>query len=387
MKRSHKSLVVIAVLITALAGLGALGGSAFAGVKFDAGRSSYIKQSDKVDGGLFSAAEAVRIEGEVDGDVYCAGQTVVITGKINGDINCAGDSLSFSGEATGDVRLFGATISVMGKAEGDVALLGQTINIESTATIGRDLTVGGERIVFNGKTGRDFVGAAKEATVNGTIGRNLQGEYEILRVASGSTVGGYVHYGSVNEAVIDGNVTGEVKRFEPAMYDGQKANMTTSFFWIVASMLVWTLLTALALSVILPKKLEQVTGIDTRQAIFATAIGFMAMFLAPILGITLMITIVGLPLGLALLFGWIVLIIISSGVTSRYIARVAFAKQSMSPLLATLASAAILGLIFVIPIINIIAIILSTAFGIGALIYSLRGQYDKKAIKKTSTKS
>ncbi|MGB2786999.1 MAG: polymer-forming cytoskeletal protein [Candidatus Saccharimonadaceae bacterium] len=387
MKRSHKILVVVAVLVVSFVGIGVLNGRAFAGVKFDAGQSSYIKKGDKVDGGLYSAAEAVRIEGEVDGDVYCAGQTVVITGKVNGDINCAGDSVTFSGEATGDVRLFGATISVMGKIDGDAVLLGQSINIESTAVIARDLTAGSEKMVFNGKAGRDFIGAAKDATINGAIGRNLEGEYEVLRIASGSTVGGFVHYGSLNDAVIDGKVSGEVKRSEPTMYDGQKASMATSFFWIVASMLVWTLLTALALFVIIPKKLDQITGIDTRQAIFAAAIGFMAMIIAPIFAVTLMITIVGLPLGLALLLGWIVLIIISSGVTSRYIARVAFAKQPMSPLLATLASAAILGLIFVIPIINIIAIILSTAFGIGALIYSLRGQYDKKSRKKLSAKS
>lgn len=387
MKRSHKILAVVAVLVTSLVGIGALNGQAFAGVRFEAGQSSYIKQGDKVDGGLYSAAEAVRIEGEVDGDVYCAGQTVVITGKVNGDINCAGDSLTFSGQATGDVRLFGATISIMGKIDGDAILLGQSINIESSAVIARDLTAASERLVFNGKAGRDFVGGAKDATINGSIGRNLQGEYEVLRIASGSSVGGFVHYGSLNDAKIDGKVTGEVKRFEPAFYEGQRASMATNFFWVVASMLAWTLLTALALSVILPKKLEQVTGIDTKQAVFAGAIGFMALFIAPILAVTLMITIVGLPLGLALLLSWIVLIIISSGVTSRYIARVAFANQPMSPILATLASAAILGIIFVIPIINIIAMLLSTAFGIGALIYSLRGQYDKKVGKKLSAKS
>lgn len=387
MKRSYKKLVVIAVLVATLVGLGMLGGRAFAGVRFDTGQSSYVKQGDKVDGGLYSAAEAVRIEGEVDGDVYCAGRTVVITGKVNGDINCAGDSLTFSGQATGDVRLFGATINMMGKIDGDAVLLGQTINIESTTVVARDLTAASERLVFNGKTGRDFIGGAKDATINGMIGRNLQGEYEVLRIASGSSVGGFVHYGSVNDAVVDGKVSGEVKRFEPAFYEGQRASAVTNFFWIVASVLVWTLLMALMLSVVLPKKLEQITGIDTKQAIFAGAIGFMAMIIAPILGVTLMITVVGLPLGVVLLLSWIVLIIISSGITSRYIARIIFVNQSMSSLVATLASAAILGAVFLVPVINIIAMIMSTAFGVGAFLYSLRGQYDNKTAKKLSIKA
>ena len=81
------------------------------------------------------------------------------------------------------------------------------------------------------------------------------------------------------------------------------------------------------------------------------------------------------PLPFAIVWG--LLILVSGGVTSYYLGRLLL--KNLPPVAASCLVAAILALTFVIPLINVITIIGSLAFGMGAVLYAVRGEYQKPA--------
>lgn len=375
---SVKKLLLGAGMLVGLVTLVVVGQAptARAEARFGSGDANYIAKDETVDGNAYLAGNSIRVEGTVNGDLYCAGSTIVISGTINGDVHCAGQTLTMGGKVSGSVQLAGQSVTINGQIGGSVAAYGQTVTSETASTIGRDLTVGGQDVVLNGVVGRDIIGGGAQMTINSMVGRDVQGEYQTLVIASNGKIAGILSYASPQDATINGSVAGRVQRYESSNYSGQRVvSPIADFVTGAIVMILWVVIIALALALVAPKKMRTITTLSGRDLIIVFAIGFLALFVAPIIGIVLMITIIGLPLALIGLLVGAVLALISGGVTSYYIGRLLM--KNLHPVAATSLAAVILALSFAVPLLNIITILGSLAFGVGATLYALRGEYQK----------
>lgn len=360
--------------------------SANAAGRFELGDAGYVKADETVDSSVYMAGNTERVEGTVNGDVYCAGQDLVVNGTVNGDVICAGMNISINGKVTGDIRVAGNTVTIGAEVGGNVTAFGATVTMETSTKIAKDAVVAAETVLVNGSIGRDFVGGGSNVTVNGPVGRDVEGEYESLTIGRDGTVGGTLNYASKTDAVIDGKVAGEVKRTESQMYEGRRANVGAGLFMSALMTLGWVLVTALALWLLLPKKMRTVTNLTSTQAMIATAIGLMAIIGLPFLAIFLMVSVLALPLGIALLLVWITLMILSVGVTAIYLGRALFAKRNLHPVAATMLGGLVVVALLVIPFVNVIALLLAVSFGMGAMLYAIRGEHENDSLKKPKIK-
>lgn len=385
MKRIKKIASIIAVV--GVVSIGWLGASqAGAGSLFGSEDANYIRQDQTVDGSAYLAGSTVQVDGTVNGDLYCAAQTVIITGIVEGDVLCAGQTITVSGAIKGDARLAGQTVSVQNKSTiaGGASIFGQSATVESGATIQRDTTLGVGSVLLNGSFGRDIIGGAQTLTLTGTVNRDVKGDFEDLKVTREANIGGLLHYTSNQAAVIDGTVKGETKHFErnAEMQNGREVG-GDSIVALGFGVILWTMVIALALALLLPKKMETITHLSPAQALLSVVFGFSVLFGLPMMSVILIMSIVGAPLGIIGLVAWLLLMLISSGVTSYYIGRVLIGpKIGGNRIVAASAGAALLGLSFIIPVFNILTILASLLFGMGALVYGWRYEYDKKVPTK-----
>lgn len=374
---TKKVVAALSVSFALACGVSFVAPTAHAAARFDAGDAGYVKASETVDGNAYMAGNSERIEGTVNGDVFCAGKDLIVNGTVNGDVICAGMAISINGKVTGDVRVAGSSVTIGAEISGSLTAFGGTVTIENGATIGRDAVIAGNDVLVNGSVGRDIVAGGSSVTLNGKVGRNVEGQYETLTVGKDAIVGGFVHYASANQAVIDGRVSGEVKRSEPSAYSGQTAGMRP--LGLLAGALigvVWVVVTALGLALIFPKKMATATKLSTKGALLALLIGFCALFGIPLIAVFAMVTFVAAPLGIALLFVWLALLFVSMGVTAIYLGRLITRKQKLNPFVSTLLGGVALGILLLIPVVDILVIILSLAFGMGAMLYAIRGEYE-----------
>ena len=351
---------------------------------FSSNGAGYIKLGDTVDSSVYMAGNTQRIEGTVNGDVYCAGQDVVISGTVNGDVICAGMNIVVNGKVTSNIRAAGSAVTIGAEVGGSITIFGSTVTVESAAVVGRDAVISAETVLMNGGIGRDFVGNGTDVTLNGPIGRDVDGTYSMLTIGKDAVINGTVRYTSYNDAVINGKVAGEVKRFDSGKHQGSQAG--TSMFMGALIIPGWVIVTALALLLVLPKKMRTATNITWLQALIATVIGLFAIIGLPFVAALLLMSVIAIPLGIALLLAWAALGIVSVGVTAIYLGRMLFARRNLHPAAATMLGGLVVVALLVIPYINIAVFILSIAFGVGAMVYAARGEYEGRAPKKPKIK-
>ena len=372
-----KRLSVGAGLLLALV----FGAMAFAPDTFAAGMyrdtgASYVGAGETVEGAAYLVGESVHVEGTVNGDVNCAANTIVITGSVNGDVNCAGTNVTVRGKVTGGVRVAGQNVTLGGEVAGSATAFGTSVTVESAARIGRDAVLGGNDVLMNGAIGRDLVATAQTGTINGPVGRDVEGAYQNLVIGKDAVVGGVLHYTSDKDAVVNGKVNGDVKRDANTQYTGRRADVMQAVFTMAFMALAWMVLIAVALRLVLPKKMHTATNLTPRGALMATGIGLASLLLVPFVAIMLLASVIALPLGLVLILAWVALCLVSGGVTAIYLGRVIFGKQKIHPIAATTLAALGLGVLFMIPGINVLAFVGSLAFGTGAVMYAFRGEHE-----------
>jgi len=373
--------VIVAALGVAFAfAVGSLycrGQVASATARFEANDAGYIKADDLTRVDLGGGRIIKKEKGVVNGDVFCAGKDLIVNGTVNGDVICAGMTITINGKVTGDIGVAGSSVTIGAEVGGNLTAFGGTVTLESAARVARDAVIAGNDVLVNGTVGRDIVARGTNVTLNGPVGRNVEGQYESLTIGKDATIAGFLHYTSVNDAVVSGKVSGDVKRFESQAYSGQYAGMRP--MGMVAGAVIgvlWVVVMAFMLVLILPKKMKTITSLSVQKALFATLLGFFALFTLPIVAGLAMLTIVGVPLGIVLLLAWIALIITSAGVTAVYVGRLITRKRALHPLISALLGGLLVGVLVLIPIVDIIVIIVAVSFGLGAVLYSVRGEYE-----------
>lgn len=317
--------------------LPAVAGRSF-GMVVESGHTIIIDRPVSQD--LYLAGGTIVINAPVHGDLVVAGGKVYINDSVTRDVLIAGGTVVIKGYVGGKVRCLAGKISLDHFLQGDLLVGGGDISVEKGCVVGGSVLAGGGRLTIYGEVWEDVRVYATKFLLYGPVGRDLE--------CRGGTIGIHGRVGGESKlsasdkleigysAVFIGSVrywSPDTVNFEASLHAGQAvrdeslAIRTRHWYFLGGSgalVFLWYLGMALALIILLQylfRPLFQRAGesvYDHGLRSFGTGLLF---FLGtPLLIAMAIASLVIMPVGFFLLFGYVFILITSGSISSLVIA-------------------------------------------------------------------
>jgi hypothetical protein len=232
-------------------------------------------------------------------------------------------------------------------------------------TVG-DVVVGHGSVRIDGRVTGDIVAFDAPVRINGPVEGDVVTFAERAFIGPGGRVDGDVSYGDKDPVItVPGAVGGKTEKLD---FDEFISPLGMFAAWIALwlAMSISTLLLGLALLWLAPRSLEAAREVARTSTGPAIGIGLAVFFGLPAVALLLMITLLGLPLGIALLLALLPIYAVAYA-TSAFMLGRAIVKPPTSRFLAFLAGWGILRVIALVPGLGLLAWLAATVFGLGAL--------------------
>jgi len=292
MKRAVFRLLIISVLCLAVPSLASA-------ATYSAGERYTLDAPEAIDGNLYVGGSNVTVAGTVNGDTIVGGANVVLSGTFEDDVFVAGGTVTVSGTINDDLRVGSGTVIISGTVNGDVNAGSGTITIEKGALITGDCIVGTGSLTLAGTVRQNLAVAAGEATISGTVGGDVEARLKTLTITKDAAVSGNVTYYSDTQGSIapEAKITGNVS-WNQTTAGWQKLDL----YGIGAMGFIINLIGSLIatfLCIFVFKKFSEAVAIKTKND-FGTSLvyGLIMTIVFPIASILLLLTVIGIPLGI-----------------------------------------------------------------------------------------
>jgi cytoskeletal protein CcmA (bactofilin family) len=233
-------------------------------------------------------------------DVVVAGRRIEMAETISGDILAAGWRVSLTGLAEDDVRIAGSEVEVNAPVRGDLTAAGGEVIIgPKTRVSGRSWLTGG-RIRIEGRLDRDLHVAGADVQLAGEIHQPVEVIAEKLEVLPSARLhGGLTYKGPVDARIADGAAINGPVTFEriPAR-EAREARA----FPAISSLLfaIHLFLAGLLVIAFLPRAEASIVQTLRRQPGKSLLAGFVLLVTVPSASILLIVSVLGLPIGLTM---------------------------------------------------------------------------------------
>ena len=344
--------------------------------RVEAGAVVTVPSGEVREGDLYATGEAIRVDGRLAGDLVAAGQRVLVRGEVDGDLFAAGRTVDLLGPVGDSTRVAGEHITVDAVINGDLIAAGNRLQLLDGAVIRGGLMTASSTVELEGMVEEDFRAAAGEVIVRGTVRGDAYVIADRLELAPGARIDGDLDYRtriplSAEEAA---RVGGTVRHGEPV--DDEDSDGS----W-VGSILFWgwqtgaALLAGLLAVALFRSGVQQLVSAIAGQPTLGALLGFGAFLIVPVAAVVVMVTVVGLPLGMIvmLLFGmalYVAKLPMAVWAGGRLLALVG--RPDASPYAAMAAGVLMLYLLFATPWLGGLFWLAATWLGLGAMVLSGR---------------
>lgn len=349
-----------------------------------------LNEDEVVDKDYFAAGEIVEIYGTVNGDVYAAGGQVTIDGVINGDLLVAGGQVTIGGVITQDVRVAGGNLTVNADVGRNLTLVGGNIEVLDSTQVAGNFVSGAGNINLNAPIAGDVTAGVGNLVVGNSVGGDILAGVGVLRLTSKASVGGNLTYYSDEEALIDdgAEVTGDITKKDPVVTDFEQREFDKSGFnkaWegIKSTGRILSFTSALIVGLLLiklyPNFVKKLPKTLVAKPWRSLGYGFLASFGVPIVAIFIMITIIGIPIGLILMAGYLIYIYLAKIVIALWAGQFLSAKiqKKLSINWAFTLGLVAYSVITILPIVGGLTKAFTLFFGLGVLIITCRETYNE----------
>lgn len=353
---------------------------------FRQGEKITIDEDEVFDRDFFAAGEDINVKGTVNGDLYIAGGNIVVSGKINGDVLVAGGQVEISGDVAGNIRAVGGNIEVQGMVGKNLTAVGGNIEVTNSANIIGSTVVGAGNVELNGPVGGNVVGGVGNLIITNAVGGTIYTGVGQLQIGDGASVADVVYWSDEkatvsSEATVSGNLDQRipVESSRQTNRETRKVAWTGFRFFSFLSMVVIGLL----MLRFFPGLLETGAGFIDKKPWQSLGFGFLKLILEPIVAIILMVTIIGLPIGIFLVFAYIIELYFASYMVANWVGRLIWGKLSKneSRYWAFVLGALVFVIVTSVPVVGGIVRFFSLLFGLGAILLLKYAWYKKTFIK------
>jgi cytoskeletal protein CcmA (bactofilin family) len=336
-----------------------------------------ISSGDVIDDDLYIAANKIIINGVVNGDVLSVGSTITVTGKINGSIIAIGSTINIGGEITESVRVAGSSVTVTGTIGGDLVTAVSDLDIEKGAIINRDLVFAASDIDVDAPISQEITGWGSRVTIRDIVGGDVEIGVERLIVASTAEIKGDLVYYSEDQATIEsGAQIGGTTTHEPMKYRMPDFPIIHHFrIWGAVIGFLMALIPGIIIILIAPRRAKAVAEAIKTKPLLSLGWGALILIATPIAILIICVTIIGIPLGIIGGIFYLLVIFLSQIAFGLFIGYwiLSYARNVDSKgtlILAFLLGFVLLTLIKLIPYIGPFIWVVTTIFGIGAMVIS-----------------
>ncbi len=296
---------------------------------------------------LYAAGGTVTVEQAVEGDLLAAGGTIRVQGSVGNTLQAGGGQVTVLGPVSKSARLAGGTVTVSSNVGGDLILMGGQVSVESGAVIGGDVVMLGGTLTMNGvvKGGLKAYGGqvllqgsvdgpvdinAEDVTVTGTVRGESRLSTGKLTLGTGAAFGKPVRYWR-SEGQLD---FGSAAKEGAAVYDESLKRVKEEKAYDVGKGAAAAIATAFGIYSLFSSALVLVLLLLLWRGFFARAgqrlvdapgwsllTGFLYFVATPVLGVLLLATIVGIPLGIFVLLLYAFSYVFGGAITAILMAR------------------------------------------------------------------
>ena len=304
----------------------------------------------------FAAGNNVDVSSSIDGATFVAGQNLTLSSSQD-YLFAAGNSVNLEGVTTKDAFVAGTTINIQTSAIRDLYAVGQNIRIDSE--ISRNAYLAGNTVIINSRIKGDvYVDSAtikigKDAEIIGTLKYDKDANLKIEKGAN-------VHRKkSHKSADIEVEITPMTRLVN---------TVTGTLYSYVALLVIGFILLATSKTFKKIEKEENSLGYILKSSL----IGFIALCMIPITAILVMITMIGIPIGIIALIIYFVLIYLSALGTSYYIGKWVLGKSIKNNYLLLTISLLAYYVVRLIPFIGGLISFITLIFGLGLFLILIK---------------
>ena len=337
-------------------------------------------------------------DGETAGET--TGDTETEEPSTNHDLYVTGTDITVEADETvnGNAFLFGDTVTIRGQIGGDLFVVANTLNVDGGQIYGNVFALASDTIrldgliydlyavcdnltvAYDGLTYRDLKVTCNTASINGVIGKDVNIEArESLTIESDCFIYGNLNYSAPTEIdIADSLIEGDTNYSELSI---TSSNNVLGYVISLLTILVFTLIVWLVASKLAPKFYGRLTTMAPKKMALSILVGLLALIITPLVAALLMMTIVGIPVGLALLAIYMIAVVLSFAMAVMSIAAKLASKvkalAKLNNLLAVILVTIVLWLLSLIPYAGLVITFVVILAGFGMLILSVINKKEK----------
>jgi hypothetical protein len=248
----------------------------------------------------YAAGNHIEITGPMAADVIVAGRQIDISQPVAGDILAAGWRVALTGRADDDVRIAAAEVTVNAAVAGDLTVAGGDVAIGPQTRVGGRSWITGSSVRIDGIIERDVQVAGATVEIAGEIRKPLHVVAEKLEIlASARILAPLTYRGSTEARIAEGAiVNGPITYDQIPKSEAQRARSFTAISGVL--FFVHLVLAGVLVVIFLPRVETSVVATLRAQPGGSLLAGFVMLVTIPVAALLLVISILGLPIGLAM---------------------------------------------------------------------------------------
>ena len=279
------------------------------------GESPSFSSSETIQKDLYLAGGNVTSSGKVNGDLAVGGGNILINGAVSQDLFVGGGSIAIVSDVGDDVRAGGGNIIINGKVGNDLVVGGGQTSVTG-AGVGGDVLWAGGMLRVDAPVGGNMQLAGGEVVINSHVRGNVSFKGQKLTLGKDAVIDGNLDYSAQKEAtmevgaVVKGQTNFEQLKNAPPKMSGKGiiAILSVLFLGKFLALLVF----ALALGLFFNRYSAVLVGNAVTQPLLEMGRGLIVLIVLPVVSVMLLVTLIGVPLGLLGLIAFATLLLIAS---------------------------------------------------------------------------
>jgi cytoskeletal protein CcmA (bactofilin family) len=326
----------------------------------------------------FLAGRSVRIDAEVDDDVFAAGRSVRFDGARMHNAITAGYTVAFERSTARDMIALAGVMDVAGEVQDDLVAAGRRLRIGKTGSVGGDARLAARSIELDGRIGGSVRAVARRITVSGLIEGKADFMAERIVIAPGARIAGDLIYRSERRPEIaeGASIGGTVQQIEPDFPTLRKIAWSLLGIGLAFALAcaLGVLLLGAAVQFVVPGLMDAAANRLQQEPWLMLGRGVALLLLLPLVAGLLLATLVGIPLGVVLLFSFFLFLALGLVAAAYSVGRWIgsglgrpTAANMGGRILWTLAGLVVIGAISLVTFVGLIILLVAVSAGLAAV--------------------
>ncbi len=338
-------------------------------------QESVIHPADRVhDGNYIRAGQSIQVLGHITKDAILVGRDIIVSGPIEGDVIIVGQNVVINSVIGGNVRVVGGTVSVDATVGKNLTIMAGSLSTSSKTKIAWDVMAYAEAVDLQGTVDGSVWVRSQNMNLGAVVAKDVDIDTgKPLTVSGSAQVKGTLQYSGQNQAAIAPEAAITNLQYRPtAKKDGAPPSGRPRLFWPLVFLFGAWVVGGVLLAVAEPWLNASSERIQQKPWV-TLGWGVVGVTITPIVAVILAVTLIGIPLGVLLMMGYMALVYCARVIVGYSLARMIQARTHRPlPSIAVM----VLGIGLYVVIINIpfagpVLGLLGTTLAFGAVMQSL----------------